>query len=50
MNIHNSVTDIHNKHIYPKLSRIMDSHFEISVTTFQLWTYIYDQIMDTIIK
>ena len=46
MDIHNSLT-IYDKHRYPYLSRIIYTHIQIWISTFQLWIYIYDQIMDT---
>ena len=46
IDIHNWVMDIHNKHRYPQLSRIIDIHIQLWISTFQLWIYIYDQIMD----
>ena len=47
MDIHNWVMDIHNKHRYPWLLHIVDIHKQIWIPTFQLWIYVYDQIMDT---
>ena len=49
MDIHNWVMDIHNKHRYPYCRELsgIDIHIQIWISTFQLWIYIYDQIMDT---